>query len=390
MKRSLVSVMLLFSCYSPLVMAEQGPSSAGAKQIDAQFEKLFATLFGPMQQTEDLSKIKYVDVFGTDKKTADEILSIFGKDVQRVTKQFYKLAHENAQAKEIAGALDSAYIEIETMKSQIARRWHLDYVNFDTIGYGKGEAYTTIEVLNYANLSQLSLVSAGQNIDRGLHQEGSKDAQDIILQMQNHIEFVARYLLQSDVMPGELHCPVHHCLLDFDREETKPYLEKFNQGMKTQKEYIVHTLYNDKDHHRREAAAFLLGHLEDSQELINILTNVAEHDPSVKVRNAALRVIGEAIKGVKDYNLEIAVFLKLLKSPAVLDRNKSLIVINNAVSLERYKNIVLQQGVSNLLDLLALKQPNNHLLAYEILKTISSKNYSDKDLAAWRSWSNFS
>ena len=76
----------------------------------------------------------------------------------------------------------------------------------------------------------------------------------------------------------------------------------------------------------------------------------------------------------------------LLNSPFETDRNKALLVLVYAENYTTTKKTIIQKGHKNLIDLLRLQQPNNHDLAYFLLKKISGKAYGPNNIDAWDQW----
>ncbi|WP_019217962.1 hypothetical protein [Legionella tunisiensis] len=74
-----------------------------------------------------------------------------------------------------------------------------------------------------------------------------------------------------------------------------------------------------------------------------------------------------------------------MTSPKTTDRNKALSVLAKAAESRDDKNYY-SKGGDKLLAILKLKQPNNHEIAYIILKKISGKNFGENNIDAWKKW----
>lgn len=182
-------------------------------------------------------------------------------------------------------------------------------------------------------------------------------------------------------------CPALHCLFGFDKPEFKKYLPIFNQVNK-HVDNVCDILYNDKSSKKRASAALLLGHLKSSDRIVTILTpSLNDYDSTV--RNNALRVVLTSL--LKDDKASVFVPIeKLIKGvddPAAEDRGKSLAILISLISkTKKYNSYIKEHSGDTLIKLLKLKQLSNHESAYEILKLISNKNYSDSDIKSWRKW----
>ena len=68
------------------------------------------------------------------------------------------------------------------------------------------------------------------------------------------------------------------------------------------------------------------------------------------------------------------------------DRNKALLVLLNAANSSSSKQLIIREGTKQLVSLLRLKQPNNHEMAYDLLKKISGKDFGSHNPDAWEKW----
>jgi hypothetical protein len=62
------------------------------------------------------------------------------------------------------------------------------------------------------------------------------------------------------------------------------------------------------------------------------------------------------------------------------------LIVSSLANNLKYSKYIVQNAGDNLIQELKLQQPNNHYLAYIILKKISNKNYSDRDYKSWQNW----
>ena len=156
-------------------------------------------------------------------------------------------------------------------------------------------------------------------------------------------------------------------------------------GVVKERKLILDTLNHDPNAERRAAAVFLVGFFSDPNEIVQILSQHI-NDPSGLVRNDALRVIGSTAQTTKMTEIDVTPFLGLLNSPDETDRNKTLWVLMTASKSKKAKPILIQNAGENLINLLALKQPNNHEMAYSVLKQISGKDFGEHNVKAWEQW----
>jgi hypothetical protein len=108
-------------------------------------------------------------------------------------------------------------------------------------------------------------------------------------------------------------------------------------------------------------------------------------DPSNGVRNSAMRVLGATLaKNNVDFPVQEAI--TALDFPMETDRNKALYIILSLTNQPRYAKFIAVHAKTELLEELKMRQLNLHDLAYEVLKKISGKNYSDRNYVAWKNW----
>lgn len=181
-------------------------------------------------------------------------------------------------------------------------------------------------------------------------------------------------------------CPVYHCVFSgFQTEADFKLLEYFNKSVKTNKEQLIEILRSDADDIKRARVAYLLGHLQSPDEIISIMLDRVD-DRSSFVRNNTMRVLSETMRYSKKTNINLEKVIKALSSPSTTDRNKAGgIIYMTAIDKNNHEYIIKNAG-SALIKMLKLKQPNNHDIAYLILKTISGENYKDTDVVAWTQW----
>jgi hypothetical protein len=181
-------------------------------------------------------------------------------------------------------------------------------------------------------------------------------------------------------------CPAYHCIYGFNEPEFKKYKIIFNNGVTKHKNELVTILREEKDARKRAAAAFLLAHIKDGYELVNILVP-SIRDSDVGVRNNVMRVLIETLRKIKEPTFPIKEIVPALNFPAEEDRNKSLYIISVLVKQPRYAAYIKKYASQDLVQNLRSIQPNIHDITYTILKAISYQHYGERDYSAWEKWS---
>lgn len=321
-----------------------------------------------------------VDLYGAEPDKSEKIIKKYSNKVSEIEdllqKELKKMNHviKNDELEKILSKKN-------LLTEKIKKEGDFLYVDFNTVFYpGDKNKYTTIEVVNKNQLNRLRFISP---IINAKNYQSKKD--DLINQMIVFINIELQLLINNELNVKNIVCPVYHCISGFKHPRLKPYLKIFNSGAIKEKKLIIDTLNNDPNPERRASAAFLMGHFNDPKEIISLLSPHV-NDSNSSVRNNVMRVIAATMSKAKINQIDVTPFLDLLDSPENTDRNKALYVLLIAAESSASKNIIIQKGGDKLLALLQLKQPNNHEIAYKILKKISGKDFNENNLILWKKW----
>lgn len=316
-----------------------------------------------------------VDIYGIDANQSEKIINKYANRVGVIEGLLLRKIHVKSNDND----LDKIILKKRLLINKIKKEGGFLYVDFNTVFYpGNKNQYTTIEIIQKNQPERLRYISP----------ENAKNYElkaDLINQMVTFINLELQLMINNQLNLKDLSCPVYHCVSGFHHPELRPYLEIFNIGSIKEKELIINTLNNDPDPLRRAAAAFLMGHFKDPNEIVSLLTtHVSDRDSGV--RNNVMRVIASTMFKANLDHIDIVPFLDLLESPETTDRNKALCVLAKAAESSAEKKIIIQKGGEKLLAILQLKQPNNHEIAYIILKKISGKDYGENNITGWKKW----
>ena len=271
-------------------------------------------------------------------------------------------------------------LEKRQITEEIKKNYGFLYVDLDIVLYpSENTHYTTIEVITKNAIEKLRFAPHPKP------QKNTRHQPDLIDKMMTYNKIGWPLMLDKKIDSRTIKCPVYHCTQGFSHPALKPYLKTFNTGAIQEKKLITETLAHDPSAARRAAAAFLVGHFSNPHEILSVLSNHVE-DNDEEVRNNVIRVMGSTMRTADIHKIDVLPFIRLLDSPFDTDRNKSLVVLLSAADDELSKKIIIQKSGPQLLDLLRLKQPNNHLIAYALLKKISGEDFGEKNIGAWSNW----
>lgn len=329
-----------------------------------------------------------VDVYGTTPIKAESILNKYGKKIALLEEKFQKEIKPNLfdndsnseSEKEIENKINKLVEQKFKLIEKIKKEGKFLFVNFQAIWYPENvNQYTTIDVVEKDQSERLKYVEPIRI------QTSNEVRDDLVNQMIEFFKKQMKIIYNDSYKDKKYDCPVYHCIGRFDDPNLKPYLSLFNKGAIQQKALILRTLKIDSNPERREAAVFLVGHFKNPEEIINTLMPYVE-DKYSGVRNNAMRVIGSTLFKSNIKDVDSHPFLRLIDSTEITDRNKALLILSHLANFEGSRKIILQQAGTKLINLLRLKQLNNHEPAYDILKKISGKNFAEYDIVAWENW----
>jgi hypothetical protein len=134
---------------------------------------------------------------------------------------------------------------------------------------------------------------------------------------------------------------------------------------------LFRILKDDRDAGQRGAAAYLLAHIEDPDELVRGLAP-SVRDPSSYVRNDVMRVLAHLSQFHPKVAIPLAPILKAIDYPDTTDRNKALYVLDGLAARPGNAEVIRREALPTLRKLAALQQPNNRDPARSILKKIGA------------------
>lgn len=323
-----------------------------------------------------------VDVFGTSKLNGQKIIKKYEKDIVEIEEGVNQLLMKNKVMEK--NKEEALLIKRQDLLTKIKQEYGFLYVGFESVQYPDlHKTFTTIEVVSPKEAYRMNYVDPVIKQRSDPH-KNIKARRDVIDKMMAYQELGMRIMLDPKHSYTTTNCPVYHCTWGFDEPKLKPYLKLFNTSATKDRKLILDTL-QENDIERRGAAIFLVGHFKNPHEIIQLLSPYVKDKQSL-IRNNAMRVIGATLLKSKITDINIEPFLAALDSPYETDRNKSLFILWNLANVKNVQNAIIKQSGDRLIKLLQLKQPNNHDIAFLLLKKISGKNYGENKVAAWQKW----
>jgi hypothetical protein len=182
-----------------------------------------------------------------------------------------------------------------------------------------------------------------------------------------------------------------HCALGFAHPELADHEAAFIAEVPRQVAALRRVLATDAAPHRRAAAAYLLGYAPSRRAVVEALLPSID-DPVALVRNNVLRVLVMTQQGADDPILPLPPLLAALRYPETSDRNKAAYALHHLLdkawagkTFAHLRAQVIREVGELLVEMAAMKQPNNRDPALQILRVLSGADFG-ADVEAWRRW----
>ena len=320
------------------------------------------------------SKAPYtLDVYGTSQITAERITADYQPEINQITDIMQHRSLSNSKKDQLILTKDGIKI-----KEGIKSNKNIAYVKISPVMYSHDPIlHITVDVIDKKDKRRLGyfLPQPTQSVPEPHH---------LIKNWLAYEEKAFSMILFDRKFPTFKSCPAHHCSFGFEDTQLLKYKNKFDDAEKY-KTTLVNILRNDKNESKRAAAVFVLAHIKDGNELVKLISP-SIYDSSSLVRNNTMRVIGETVSKEKNIKMPATDIVAALDFPNTTDRNKALYVLVSLVDSQDNADYVKKHASQQLINILKLKQPNNHDPAYIILKKISGKNYGERDYQSWENW----
>ncbi|MCA9755833.1 MAG: HEAT repeat domain-containing protein [Candidatus Eisenbacteria bacterium] len=321
----------------------------------------------PAPATADGGPLRSIDVYGTSRLHAEDVRAEYGEELARLAEYFAEEAEEFEPLRE----------RIET---ELRGRGPFAWLAVSLI-----ESYTpdhpiqiTIDVVEDADVKRrmpFREAPDGEGTSPG-------DAREL-LEAWKAYEQRSGELFRAGELPS-IACEAHHCLWGFQHEELQPYGERFDREAPEQRDALLRVLRHAPESADRAAAAFLLGHLPDAQEIVDALLPCLL-DPSSWVRNNSMRVLAQ-ISRQPIAVIPAAPVIAALDYPTVRDRNKALAIVRNLTGTAENRAALIRDAGDTLLALLRLEQTANHKNAHLTLTRLAGQDFGEREYEAWEAW----
>ena len=325
---------------------------------------------GPVRAQDWQSRLRSFDLYRTSELDIEEFKRLNRPAVLEIVEAF------------AAGDFDSVERVGAGVRAAIEAGGDFAYIEISLTTSFDGDTNdidVTIELVDTADAeSRLSFAAAPT---------GSVEDPDGVLAAWAEYQSTALDLVNARQMSPEIllaDCPALHCVFGFDHDKLGPFLARFDRAARENRATLLRVLRENSDAEERAAAVFVLAHGKDADWLVEAL-HPSLDDPAAEVRNNVLRVMSMIAQTDDRIEIPFAPLARRIDDPSGGVRNKTSLLIAAIAHRPEYRDDILAI-LPSVMRLLRMAKPNNHDPAYEILKTISGRNYGDRDYARWEAW----
>jgi hypothetical protein len=322
------------------------------------------------------SVLTTVDIYKSNQVTSYDIYKRFNKELNSIAMSLLDVGSSNDKNR-----FEDIANKIKYITANIYNMGEFSYVHISPVIYpGDNKVYFSLDLVDKKDKRRL-------DVFLNQPKESIPDP-DRLLSLWFSYERKGMDLLFKHSDLKEINsCSAYHCLFGFSHPALLRYKNLFDLMVEKNKQQLVTILRRDRDENKRYAAAYLLAHIKNGRELIQILIPSIK-DCNAKVRNSVMRVLGSTLTKVKTANFPIEKIIKALDYPAETDRNKALYILQSLSVQPIYAEYIRNHASNEIIAQLKMQQPNLHNTAYQILKKISGKNFDEMNYIAWNKWLN--
>lgn len=309
----------------------------------------------------------YIDLYGSDQVTLEQVEAKIGPRLQAYLEAITSGDREAAQV------LDAEITEVLQAMGDFALV-ELSRIQYFTDG---NPTYLTIDLVDADDRAARMTFAAEPT--------GQVEGVEELLAAWSEYQEAGFALLRAGTMPqGKPQCPAYHCVFGFPGD-LAAFGQRFEAEVPQHQAVLERVLREDADFEDRAHAAFLLAHIDDGAALVQLMLEAID-DPSSTVRNNALRVLGAVATDHPQVEIPLDPILRALDYPLTTDRNKVLYVLSGLAKRPELQAEIARRAGATLIDILRLRQPNNHDFAYQILQAVSGEDFGARDYEAWKEW----
>jgi hypothetical protein len=322
----------------------------------------------------------HFDIYGVNPKLQKNIFDLCREEIR----QYDELSQTLSTTADSIATLNKMHEFEESIKKKIRQLETFAVVGISSITYPNGMGtFSTLDLVPQSDSYRMPQ-SPQQHVKKTIEKP---QALKTLFQLWNdYFNKTMATLMKGEVHSKHRSCPVAHCIEGFTDWELKNLAPQFESGAEHFKKTLIDIIQNSSDEQERGQAIFILANTRHYEELANLMAGFTD-DASELVRNNSMRVLSTLLSQHPIKNFDLEPILLALNYPYVTDRNKAAYIVWELVRKDKATHSrVIKAAGDTLIHLLELKQPNNHDIAYMILKELSHEQYSERDYSSWKKW----
>lgn len=319
---------------------------------------------------QSTATLRGVDVYRSAVLTSDKARMLFGDRLREIVELRNK--HVPAQTQKA----EELRLKLEREAGRLAG---IAYVELSVSEY-----FTSVDHAMYATFDVVDEIDRARLAFLPKPKRTIRDPDGLIAAWKQYYDVGSALSRRGQMSVDRPDCPGFYCLWGGPTPELAALQKKFVHGAAVKEAELRLVLAHEADGDKRAAALFVLSYGTRGDKVVEACQGALK-DSSSAVRGAALQILADVVNHRKDLRVDVDTILPLLDDPVDVVRGKTMGLLVPMIDndLQRRKMML---AAPRLVDLLRLKQPDNHDLAFTVLGLISRKNLDRRDYSGWQAW----
>ncbi len=246
------------------------------------------------------------------------------------------------------------------------------------------EYFTSVDHAMYATFDVVDESDAARLAFAPVANRTLPDVDGLLAAWKQYYDLGSAIAKRGEMSIDRPDCPGFYCLWGGPTPELDALQKRFVEGANKKEKELRYILAQEADGEKRAAALYVLSYGSRGEKVVES-SLAALKDPSPSVRGAALQILADVVNHRKDLRVDVEKILPLLDDVAGTVRGKTMGLLVPMVDNGAQRKKMLPHA-PRLVELLKLKQPDNHDLAFTLLGQISHKTFDRRDYVSWESW----
>lgn len=319
---------------------------------------------------QSTATLRGVDVYRSGVLTVDKAQRMFGSRLNQI------VALRNQHR---AASTQKAEVLLKAIEREAAQLPGIAEVTLTVSEY-----FTSVDHAMYATYDVVDDADRGRLAFSPVPTKKLNDPDGLLAAWKSYYDLGSELTRRGQMPIDRPDCPGFYCLWGGATPELDALQQKFVAGAAKRERELRTVMAYEANPERRAAALFVLSYGPRGEKVIES-SLAALKDPSAHVRGAGLQILADIINHRKDLRVPADAIVPLLDDPSGSVRGKTLGLLVPMVDDEGQRAKILA-AAPRLIDILRLKEPGSHDLAYTVLGQLSKKSFDRRDYASWEKW----